>query len=84
MDEGGYILLSVSPWIILAAQTAGGSIGNMICPFNVMLGATTTGSIGREGEIIKRTLPSCILIVIVLGILTWFSCYVFPVLSTKP
>ena len=77
-------LISVSPWIILASQTAGGSIGNMICPFNVILGATTTGSLGKEGEIIKRTLPSCIIIVIVLGLFTWFSCYVLPVLPTKP
>jgi len=78
------LLIGVSPWILLAAQTAGGSIGNMICPFNVVLGATTTGSIGREGEIMKRTLPSCIIIIIVMGVFSWFSCYIYQILPSKP
>lgn len=58
-------------------------MGKMICPFAIMIGATTTGSVGNEGEIIKRTLPSCIIIIFILGFFTWFSCYVFPVLNTK-
>lgn len=42
---------------ILAAQSAGGAIGNAIGPANLVLGASTAGISGREGEILRKTLP---------------------------
>jgi lactate permease len=42
---------------IIAAQSAGGAIGNAIAPANVVLGASTAGISGQEGEIIRKTLP---------------------------
>ena len=42
---------------ILAAQNAGSAIGNAIGPANVVLGASTAGISGREGEILRKTLP---------------------------
>jgi lactate permease len=74
-------IIQVSAWIILGAQTAGGSIGNMICPFNIMLGAATTGSIGKEGEILKRTLPACVIMITLVGIFAWLSVYVYPIFA---
>lgn len=42
---------------ILAAQSAGGAIGNAIAPANVVMGASTTGINGQEGAILRKTLP---------------------------
>lgn len=42
---------------ILAAQNAGSCIGNAIGPANVVLGASTAGISGREGDILRKTLP---------------------------
>lgn len=50
-------LLQLNPAVILGAQTGGGAIGNMICPGNVLLGTTTAGILGREGELLKKLIP---------------------------
>jgi lactate permease len=42
---------------ILAAQSAGGAIGNAIGPANVVMGASTAGISGQEGDILRKTLP---------------------------
>jgi lactate permease len=42
---------------IIAAQSAGGAIGNSIAPANVVLGTTTAGIVGQEGAVLRRTLP---------------------------
>jgi lactate permease len=42
---------------ILAAQSAGGAIGNAIAPANLVMGASTAGISGQEGEILRKTLP---------------------------
>lgn len=53
---------------ILGAQTAGAAAGNFIAPGNVLLGTTTTGIIGREGEVLRVTMPLFLAIVAVIGI----------------
>lgn len=55
---------------IIAAQSAGGSIGNGIAPANVVLGASTAGIAGQEGAILRKTLVWTLLAVIVTGIAT--------------
>jgi lactate permease len=42
---------------IIAAQSAGGAIGNAIAPANVVMGASTAGIGGQEGAILRKTLP---------------------------
>lgn len=55
---------------IIAAQSAGGSIGNAIAPANVVLGASTAGIAGQEGAILRKTLPWTLGAVIVTGAAT--------------
>jgi lactate permease len=55
---------------IVAAQSAGGSIGNAIAPANVVLGASTAGISGQEGAILRKTIPWTIMAVIVTGAAT--------------
>lgn len=60
-------LLGLDAAAILGAQTAGGSIG--ICPGNVILGTTTAGILGREGEVLKKVLPLSIATSILVGVI---------------
>lgn len=55
---------------IIAAQSTGGAIGNAIAPANVVLGTTTVGIVGREGEVLKRTLPWTLAVAVLVGALT--------------
>lgn len=48
-------MLSLNPITIFAGQNAGASLGNLICPNNIVAACATVGIIGREGEVLKRT-----------------------------
>lgn len=65
-------ILDLNPSIILGAQTAGGSIGNIISPGNVILGTTTAGILGQEGIILKKLIPISISVAIFCGLFTFF------------
>lgn len=55
---------------ILASQSAGGAIGNAIAPANLVLGASTAGISGKEGEIMRKTLPWTIVAFLLTGLAT--------------
>lgn len=55
---------------IIAAQSAGGAIGNAIAPANAVLGTSTTGIVGKEGDILRLTLPWTLAIAVLTGALT--------------
>jgi lactate permease len=70
-------LLGYSVAIILAAQTSGGALGSVIAPTKVVVGASTAGMEGREGEVMRKLLPYISLLIIIMGILAmigvWFT-----------
>ena len=49
-------LLGLSVALILAAQTSGGALGSVIAPTKIVVGASTGGMAGREGEIMRKML----------------------------
>lgn len=53
---------------ILAAQGAGGAVGNAIAPSSVVLGTTTAGARGSEGQVLRLTLPWTVAVATVLGV----------------
>ncbi len=55
---------------ILAAQSAGGAIGNAIAPANIVMGASTAGISGKEGEIMRKTMPWTIAAFLLTGVAT--------------
>lgn len=55
---------------IIAAQSTGGAIGNAIAPANVVLGTGTAGIVGREGEVLRVTLPWAAIAAILVGLAT--------------
>ncbi|MCL7452541.1 MAG: L-lactate permease [Anaerolineae bacterium] len=66
-------LLQISAVVILGAQTTGGSLGSMIAPAKLIVGCTTAGLAGREGDVLKRTLLPGLFISAVIGLLAWIA-----------
>jgi lactate permease len=70
-------LIGVDPGWMVALQAVGGAAGNIICVHNVVAAATVVGLHGREGAIIRRTLPVFIYYAVLPGALgyaiVWYS-----------
>jgi len=62
-------LLDLNSVLILALQTAGGSLGCMFSPMKVALGTGVTGIVGSEGAIMKKTLGYGLALCLFTGIL---------------
>jgi lactate permease len=56
---------------ILAAQTTGGAMGSIMAPAKVILGCTTVGLNGKEGQVISRLLFICAAILLFIGIIVF-------------
>ncbi|MDR2819899.1 MAG: L-lactate permease [Desulfovibrio sp.] len=63
--------LNLSRPIIVAAQAAGGAMGNMICIHNIVAVCTVVGLLNREGDILKKTFWPFLLYGIVVGIIAF-------------
>lgn len=49
--------IGADPTWIVALQAVGGAAGNVICVHNVVAASAVVGLVGREGEVISKTLP---------------------------
>jgi len=57
------------PLSALVGQGFGAAIGNIIAPHNIVAGAATVGLIGREGRVLKKTFPLCLVYALAGGLL---------------
>jgi lactate permease len=73
LQQNSAILLGLNPPMLIAAQTAGGSLGSMVAPAKLILGCTTAGIKERQGETLRRTLPFGLALGFVLGVGAFFS-----------
>lgn len=62
-------LLSYSVPIILAAQTAGAALASVMAPTKVVVGASTAGMAGKEGEVMRHLLVYTGLLVLLISLL---------------
>lgn len=69
--------LHISRTIILALQTVGGSIGNMICVHNVVAVCAVLGNLGQEGRIIRKNLIPAVIYTLLAGMIGLFLIHVF-------
>ncbi|CAM3831490.1 L-lactate permease [Alkalicoccus chagannorensis] len=53
---------------VLAQQVAGSAAGNMICVHNVVAAAAVVGLVGREGDIIRKTVGPALVYAALIGI----------------
>jgi lactate permease len=65
------LLLKINPALLAAAQTAGGSLGSMLAPVKIILGCSTVGQVGQEGQVMRKTVPYGLGIGLALGLVTW-------------
>jgi lactate permease len=65
--------LGISTLIIASIQSIGGSLGSAIAPAKVLIGSTLVGLTGRESEVMRKTIPYCLLIVLLVGLEAWIA-----------
>ena len=66
-------LLGFSLAIILAAQTTGGSLGSVAAPTKVVVGASTAGMDGHEGEVLRALFGYVTFLIALISLLTVFG-----------
>lgn len=64
-------LLAAPPVVLAAAQSAGGALGSMVSPAKVLVACATVGLSRREGAVLARVLPYCLLFTLLVGGLAW-------------
>jgi lactate permease len=56
---------------LLGAQGFGAAVGNIVCPHNIVAAVAMVGLAGREWEVLRRTLPTAVLYVVLGGALAF-------------
>lgn len=56
--------------LLLAAQTAGGNVGNAIAPVNVAVGTAAVDASGDEGTVVRHNLPAAMLLLLAVVLAT--------------
>ena len=67
--------LGIGALTVVSTQSIGGSLGSAIAPAKVLVGTTIVGLSGKEGEVLRRTIPYCLAIVLVVGLQAWLLLY---------
>ncbi|HAU30974.1 MAG: L-lactate transport [Desulfotomaculum sp. 46_296] len=68
----------INPVLTVAANSSGGVMGKMISPQSIVVGTSSTGLTGREGDLFRFTLPHSIFLTVIVGLITVLQAYVFP------
>ncbi len=70
-------LIGISIWIILGAQTTGGALGSMLAPAKVIVGCSTAGLAGQEGQVMRKTVGYGVAIAIAVGMVAWAAVHLW-------
>jgi lactate permease len=80
--------LGVSGTVVVALQAVGAAAGNMIAIHNIVAAAATVGLLGREGNLLRKTVIPTFYYVLFSGLLGLLAIYVFgvsdPLLVASP
>jgi len=68
-------ILGLPAALILAAQTTGGALGSVAAPTKIIVGASTAGMEGKEGEILRKLLPIISGLLLIVSLLTTLWIY---------
>ncbi len=60
-------LLGLGVALVLGVQTASGAIGSVLAPTKLIVGASTGGMSGREGEVLRATLTGGVVLLAILA-----------------
>lgn len=71
--------LGMNPITIFAGQNAGASLGNMICPNNVVAACATAGEVGHENRVLRKAVAAfAVLVVTYMTLAQVYTLYLFP------
>ncbi len=70
-------LLGYTIAVILAGQTSGAALGSVIAPTKVVVGASTGGMEGHEGEVMRKMLVYTGLLVLMMSLLALIGVWIF-------
>lgn len=65
--------VGLSPVLALAAMNGGGAIGSVLAPAKIVVGASTVGLLGREGEVLRPLLRLGGAVVVLLAVVAFVS-----------
>jgi len=68
LQQNSAQLLNLSVPLVLAAQTAGGSVGSVLAPAKVIVGCSTVGLAGREGGVMRKLLGYGLILILTISI----------------
>lgn len=63
------VLLGLPPAVILAAQTAGAGLASVMAPAKVVVGASTAGMAGKEGDVMRRLVINAVILVLLVSVM---------------
>ncbi len=63
-------LMGLSPSILACSMTVGASIGSISSPFKIAIATPLCGAEGREGEVLRKTIPLGIAVSLGIGLFT--------------
>ncbi|HSJ96044.1 MAG TPA: L-lactate permease [Myxococcota bacterium] len=58
--------------LLQGAQNFGAAVGNIVCPHNIIAGGATVGLAGREGDVLRMTVPVAAVYALAGGVLVYF------------
>ncbi len=70
--------MGINPVLSVATNASGGVAGKMISPQSIVVGASSTGLLGREGDLFRFTLPHSLFFTSLVGLIALLQAYVFP------
>ena len=76
MQKATALHLGLNPVLTVAANTDGGVIGKMISPQSIAVATASSGLIGEEGRLFRRTLPHSLTLVALVCFLTYLQAHV--------
>ncbi|RPI87026.1 MAG: L-lactate permease [Chloroflexi bacterium] len=68
-------LLGLSVPIVLAAQTAGAALASVSAPAKVVVGASTAGMAGKEGDVMRKLAAYTLLLVLLISLLAFLAVW---------
>jgi len=68
-------ILALPTAVILAAQTSGAALGSIVSPTKIVVGASTTGMRGHEGEVLRALLRSMLVLILFLSLVVLLVVY---------
>jgi lactate permease len=63
-------LLGYAVPVILAAQTTGAGLASVAAPAKLVVGTSTAGMAGKEGEVLRRLAPYVAILVLLISLFT--------------